>query len=53
MIAVSLLPMLPNAIPDLLTAVIAITALAVPLLWRASPFALKAGGGLGLLLGAG
>lgn len=54
MIAVSLLQMLPNAIPDLLTAAIAITTLAVLLLWRASPFALMAsGGGLGLILGSG
>lgn len=54
MIAVSLLQMLPNAIPDLLTAAVAITTLAVLLLWRASPFALMAsGGGLGLLLSSG
>lgn len=54
MIAVSLLQMLPNAIPDVLTAAVAITTLTVLLLWRASPFALMAsGGGIGLLLGAG
>ncbi len=49
MIAVSLLQMLPNAVPDLLTAGIALAT--VLLIWCASPLALMAGGGgLGLVL---
>ena len=51
MIAVSLFQMLPNAVPDLLTAGIALATIAVLLIWRASPLALMAGGGgLGLIL---
>lgn len=52
MIAVSLFQMLPHAVPDLLTAGMALATIAVLLIWRASPLALMAGGGgLGLILG--
>ena len=51
MIAVSLFQMLPNAVPDLVTACIALGTIGVLLIWRASPLALMAGGGgLGLVL---
>ena len=51
MIAVSLFQMLPNAVPDLITACIALGTIGVLLIWRASPLALMAGGGgLGLVL---
>ena len=52
MIAVALFQMLPNALPDLITAALALAAMAALLWLRASPLALMAvGGGLGLLLG--
>ena len=51
MIAVSLFQMLPNAVPGLITACIALGTIGVLLIWRASPLALMAGGGgLGLVL---
>jgi chromate transporter len=51
MIAVALLQMLPNALPDLITAALALATVAALLLWHTSPLMLMAGGGgLGLLL---
>ena len=45
MIAASLLQMLPNAVPDLLTALLSLLTVVAILIWRFSPLPLMAAGG--------
>lgn len=53
MIAVAIVQMLPKAVPDLLTGLLALVTVAALLIWRLSPLRLMAGGGaIGLVLRA-
>ncbi len=53
MIAAAIFQMLPHAVPDLLTGLLALAAGAALLVWRLGPFPLMAGGGvIGLVLRA-
>jgi chromate transport protein ChrA len=51
MIAVAILQMLPNAVPDILPEVLAVGTVAAMVVWRLSPLPLMVGGGaLGLVV---
>jgi chromate transporter len=51
MIAAAIFQMLPNAVPDVLTGVLAMGTVAAMLVWRLSPLPLMVGGGaIGLVL---
>jgi chromate transporter len=51
MIALAIVQMLPNAVPDVLTGILALITVVALLVWRLGPFPLMAGGGvIGLVL---